>query len=364
MCQSIRYTCALFGDAITAVTLYNEPPIGSLFVFLSMLGQFWPNIRALHLNFPLPRSLIPVADQLILDLNLHLLESLKLDRLGGSTHLVSHLSKLPHIKEMSKVEVPDVDLPQIRQLFNATNGRFPALRVLNLTATSYEHATAAICSLQRRLDSFSLIVSSENTIFASLVTFLQTFLHHQCSSSVTTVTLSEPRERIDFGESTDSRCVPIAFAPLFSLKQLRRICLESSCITAFDDSWLAEAATAWPNLESIVLDQLSSHPPKMTLAGYIPLLKHCPRLHQITIPTFAKPFDPQLLEKNSPNMEVENLFFARSPIVDPSGVHECLALMFPNLRSLDFLGDAAMFKSWMIVQRMLSNSSKESNGTF
>lgn len=94
--------------------------------------------------------------------------------------------------------------------------------------------------------------------------------------------------------------------PLFRLTEIRQLTL---CLTMPDlvgDSWLEEAVQSWPHLDLLRVTfpynrkmeryhGKRNEPPTMTLAGLIPLLKHCPRLSYLDIPLFVKPFDLSLL---------------------------------------------------------------------
>jgi len=123
------------------------------------------------------------------------------------------------------------------------------------------------------------------------------------------------------------------------------------CTVDLVDEWFADAAIAWPCLESIKLN--NGILPEVTLAGLIPLLKHCPKL---PISIFARAFDPELLQPGICSTKITWLPLGTSPISGPVGVFRCLAMMFPKLVEITYDCSGEDEENWDMVARFLEES--------
>ncbi|KAF9467768.1 hypothetical protein BDZ94DRAFT_1247642 [Collybia nuda] len=86
--------------------------------------------------------------------------------------------------------------------------------------------------------------------------------------------------------------------------------------SGFDDRWLDEAVRAWKSLRRLNISG-QDNPPQITLAGLIPLVRHCPHLYYIDLELQAIPMKPFLL-KDVKNLNIFTLYLRNSILaVDP-----------------------------------------------
>ncbi|KAF8060147.1 hypothetical protein FPV67DRAFT_333419 [Lyophyllum atratum] len=250
--------------------------------------------------------------------------------------LIHHLGSLTGLYRCEDIFIDCSVAPhQIRQLFKSDRGRFRKLRYLNLRTSTAQQAADIMQSLQLPLEHLS--VDSRSLVsqpFSSVQSLMESFVNHNCISSLTSLNLCVSSANMH-GTSPDSPCNN--FKPLFLLKALRTLYLEWENISPFDDKWLAEAAMAWPHLSRLILGSLDHNsPPVATLAGVVPLIRHCPQLSYLSLTLHAKPFgrDQDVLLPGVCNRRITSLSMPFSRITDPEGVCRCMQLMFPCLTSI------------------------------
>jgi hypothetical protein len=124
-----------------------------------------------------------------------------------------------------------------------------------------------------------------------------------------------------------------ALHPLFSLASLEDVHISAACVCDLDDSWVAQAAMAWPLLDHFSLfNRPKPIQPRLTLTGLVPLIKYCPNLRYINMQIDAKPVPFALLE-DARNTSIQTINLQGSAIDKHLGVLRSLLRLFPNLTS-------------------------------
>jgi hypothetical protein len=244
---------------------------------------------------------------------------------------VTHLSRLPSLERLF---IGDIDIP----LYTTNDGRFPKLAEWSFSAPSLSSCTASLEAMALCPFTCLLIECNINVEPMSQVLELTKAIScHRSHSSLTAVHLT-------WISSTQNDCpnpdgtylsLPDALYPLFSLPSLEEVYISSKRVRDLDDSWIAQAALAWPLLDSFALP---SRPrplvPRITLAGLVPLIKHCPNLCNIYMQIDAKPVPLALLE-GVRNTRIQTIVIHGSAIDQPLGVLRSLIHLFPNLVYVD-----------------------------
>ncbi|KAF8079317.1 hypothetical protein FPV67DRAFT_1776330 [Lyophyllum atratum] len=269
--------------------------------------------------------------------DLNNLQTLMIPREWTATpNLIHHLGNLTGFHSCRNIFIDSsMTRLQIRELFDTSDsGRFSELRYLHLRTSTPDQAADIVQSLQLPL--VELCIEFGQLEFqppTSVPRLIESFVNHNCISSLTSLAL---RLSLPFMPAPDS-CNN--FKPLFLLKALRIFYLEWETNLPFDDDWLADAAMAWPYLNRLILYAMENKPPVATLAGLVPLIRHCPQLSYLSLSTLdAKPFgwDQDVLFPGIGNRQITRLGMPFSLITDPEGVFQCLRLMFPCLTSIDY----------------------------
>ncbi|KAF8063944.1 hypothetical protein FPV67DRAFT_1654105 [Lyophyllum atratum] len=243
--------------------------------------------------------------------------------------LIDHLGNLTGLQRCEKILIDSTMASlQLRQLFTTDGGRFSKLRHLSLQTSSPEQAADVIQSLQLPLEHLSIDswrFGSEAESFSSVSRLMESFRESQVLYVSDSLHETSPDSLYNF-------------TSLFLLKALRELYLHWETNSPFDNDWLADAAMAWPHLSSLILDSLYHETPVVTLAGLVPLIRHCPQLSHLSLTLDAKPFgrDQDDLLAGICNRRITSLVVPYSLITDPEGVFQCLQLMFPCLTSIDY----------------------------
>ncbi|KAG6905628.1 hypothetical protein DXG01_001537 [Tephrocybe rancida] len=248
-----------------------------------------------------------------------------------SPRAIESLGSLPLLKQCSKMKLP-MDSAE----FNAAlEGRFVSLETLSLSST-WGRAAQSLTLLQRPFTALDILTEPGASLLqGNFAQFTRVLTIHPCLSSLAALTLSEGRS--DTVGNGPPGSMAELLRPLFALRRLASVDLTFGLLTQLDNSWIVDAAEAWPQLESLRMKPASDNAtPNITLAGLFPLLQHCPNLFEIGLAIVAEPFDPALLTPGVRNLWVNYpVFESKSPITEPGAVFRCLVHMFPNIEDVD-----------------------------
>ncbi|GLB44328.1 hypothetical protein LshimejAT787_1602580 [Lyophyllum shimeji] len=258
-----------------------------------------------------------------------------------------HIGMLPSVKKFATgLMTPD----ELQGLASQDNC-FPSLLSFSFAVESLEEAVPVLNIVTRPLTSLTVTLSRTAKPTSSpiqLYYFVENVLLHPCHASLTHFKLTE--SNVFLFDSYPSHG-PTDMRVLFHLPAIESIDIhpEIELSTGVDDAWLAIAASTWPRLRVLKLGQTQT-----TLAGYVPLIRGCPLLEEISITSVWAPFDVRGLDPFLGNTRIEYIDIVRTQIEgEVLAVLRCLLLLFPRLRGFhkDFGGG-----DWDILQNYLDIS--------
>ena len=255
-----------------------------------------------------------------------------------------------------------------------TVGSLRSLETLNLVATGSAFASLGrsaafptMKQLQARVDDLSWvttflgdvsssflesisIVCGNHASHAAVVHLYSTTAQHPSGPTLRKLTLRsshlEAQPSCDFSE---------ALRPLLQLPRLVTVSVVGWEAHGVNDDMIAEIARAWPALEYLELRPSRDFPfcltggkvmanPQVTLAGLLPLARHCPKLHtldlllntdvDVTIPQVL----PSLRQSRPSQSQLTSLSigYPASPPRDPVRTAAFLTEHFPQLIKVSF----------------------------
>ncbi|GLB44366.1 hypothetical protein LshimejAT787_1602960 [Lyophyllum shimeji] len=353
-----RMPLTLLSPTITTLNIFvRDPPPYEVPAFLSDAARTCPNIRDFRFSVSNPEVMDTLALNEALTALVSVMHNVEVfdihNRVPTTPDVIWQLGNFAALRCCETISLPSgLSGSEIQRLFSAGQGRFSKLRHLMFTAPDLDTAANVIAALQCPLNYLDTSVGKQvlQPHFA-LARFMASFERHRCVSSLTTLWIYGSR-KID-GPSDSIRG---AFRSLFSLAALESLYLNLSCTSELDDDWLAGAAAAWPRLRELAI--CHSNPPKITLAGLIPLIRNCSRLSDLWFSIAARPFDSDLLLPGFCNTRITSLFLHKSTIVSPVGVFRCLVLMFPKLKTIDVVEGEGR-EGWARVSSLLKESMED-----
>ncbi|KAF9465162.1 hypothetical protein BDZ94DRAFT_1296673 [Collybia nuda] len=270
-------------------------------------------------------------------MNLSHLRCLTMDTIELDTDVLVHLGGLPSLQILSGIEFPS-DTEYVK-LFETDLGKFSCLSELGVTVHDYATLPALLDKIHRPLQHFSAENLDEETDYdlrINLLAHASMLLHQYHRHSLETLNLD-----LDYWTAhahiQNNQAVLDALRPLFTLSSLTHLNINSYFIESLEDSWISEAASAWPQLRRFSLHDpiQTDRAPIFTLAGLIPMLKQCVHLNFLSLQLELKPLDTIALE-GIRNTHITILYLDRNSTVDyPYHVFRTLTSMFPNLRSVE-----------------------------
>ncbi|KAG8221424.1 hypothetical protein J3R82DRAFT_1612 [Butyriboletus roseoflavus] len=248
---------------------------------------------------------------------------------------VLHLSHLPNLKIL-RMDLRLVSLDHIESAFGCI--RFPALQEVLLSAPSMSHSLRFLRFIQSTsVDTINLNVDDE-TCAADYTAIFTSWASDPSYRNLSAIDISEMQVWRDYDYK---HIIDITILrPLFQLKHLTSLKLETLCTFDLDDAAIKEIAMAWPLLETLDLSIRECGweiPSKVTLPGLVPLLRHCPNLVLLGVVV-----DATVLPVNSTrlpgagvrNTSLESLWLADSKITRPSLVASFLSTIAPNIEQI------------------------------
>lgn len=251
---------------------------------------------------------------------------------------VLHLSQLSNLKIL-RMDLRLVSLDHIESAFGRVV--FPVLQEVLLSAPSMSHSLRFLKFIQSTsVDTINLNVDDE-TCAADYNAIFSAWASNPSYCNLSVIDISEMQVWRDYD---DKHIIDIAtLRPLFQLKRLTSLKLETLCTFDLDDAAIKEIAMAWPRLETLDLSIRECGweiPSKVTLPGLVPLLRHCPNLALLgivvdaTVLPAAASTTTRLFGAGVRNTSLESLWLADSKITRPSLVASFLSAVAPNIEQI------------------------------
>ncbi|GLB38022.1 hypothetical protein LshimejAT787_0410730 [Lyophyllum shimeji] len=338
--NSLPFIPFLVGDSVTDVSLVlYGPQADRLHNLLASLSRRCPRLQTADINLssdiPMDSGNASVIEAFVC--SLHELETLSVVpswRVAAET--LNHLASLCKLRQCRTIDIPsNVAGVQLRDLFTVVGDRFPSLDSIIFYAQELDQAACVVESLQRPLTHLEVLAGYMSEVwatrpFASIANLTRSFVHHQCVSSLTYLWIHA--NNVDPEQFPPPSAVTDAFRALFALRAIQSLDIALPFTSELDNDWFANAAAAWPHLQFLhFADRCRDGEAKLTLAGLIPMIRCCPRLHDLAVPFSAEPFDLDLLPPGVCNLAVTHLDLSDCTIGPPAAVVECLTALFPNL---------------------------------
>ncbi|KAG9309649.1 hypothetical protein JVU11DRAFT_10313 [Chiua virens] len=249
---------------------------------------------------------------------------------------VLHLSQLPNLKIL-RMDLRLISLDHLESAFGRI--RFPVLQEVLLSAPTMSHSLRFLDFIQSTsVDTINLNVDDE-TCAADYKAIFTQWASNPSYHNLSAIDISEMQVWRDYD---DKHIIDIAtLRPLFQLKYLTSLKLETLCTFDLDNAAIKEIAQAWPLLETLDLSIRECGwelPSKVTLSGLVPLLQNCPNLALLGVVVDATVL-PAASSTTLPgygvqNTSLESLWLADSKITRPALVASFLSAVAPNLEQL------------------------------
>jgi hypothetical protein len=361
--DSIPFARLFFGPCVRELqfpTILEEAE-SSIELLSSLIPHLSPNISDLSIVsiMRLPKPCTAVF-QLIQGLR-HSLRSLTIDVKIRGLHerVTAQLGGLSALRRLKMSLIPNSQL----HFYATALGQFPALSEFSFEVETWTSATTVMGSMLVRFTYLSVTIDREGTL-SDLQTFIESISRHPSVSSLTRLRLTDFDTSLD--NADNETCFENIFRPLFAFTSLKHITIQVEVTAKLRDIWYNEAAAAWPRLEYISISSPNQGTIKaeMTLAGLIPLAKHCPKLKYIRLRLDAQPFDVTQIDRDEfSNTHIDNLCLQTYIIPSPREVYLSLNAIFPNLL---YVFQASRYKSlswpWDNVNHLLHTSAVHRRG--
>lgn len=230
--------------------------------------------------------------------------------------------------------------------FATADGLFQSMQDLQLHAPDWDTVAALFWTMNCRFKALDIqlesLVDVESTSpkdsedlptshgFQNLTSAIasNTFLRESLKS----ITLTDKR-----GYELYAQLPSSTFQPFLSLWALQHVVLRMGDLERLNDAWLAEAALAWPDLRTLIIDTVDHC---FSLKGLIPLLRKCRKVTTLEIHPTATHFDLSLLpaDGSASNTNITGIFSLHkfgADEMDPEPLFRCLIAMFPNVTGVE-----------------------------
>lgn len=360
--DAVPFARLFLGPSVAEVTISitSEDAESAIEVLSSLIPLLSPDILRLNIwsitGITRPCSAI---FQLIQDLRN--LRTLNIDLKHRGLHervtpLLGGLSSLDNLK-MSLIQANHIPF------YTTALGQFPLLTKFSFVVDDWASAATIMDSMDCRFTYLAVTTQKEGTL-SDLRTFNESIFRHRSVSSLSHLSLIDFETTLSDADDNESY-VEDVFRPLFALVSLKHINLQFDVSANLRDSWYNDAAANWPCLESMSISSPNMGPikAKMTLAGLIPLVKHCMKLESVRLRVDAQPFDPTQVEEVS-NTNIQKLCLETYIIPSPGEVFNSLIRIFPNL---EYVYQGSRFRAslswpWDDVNYMLHASAVRRRG--
>jgi hypothetical protein len=251
--------------------------------------------------------------------SLHHLRGITLTDIQIPMSVAARLASLPSLTTLKRLKILSSEVGFF------TTVRFSNLKEFSMSVDDWSSSTTVLSSMNCVFNALSVHRCSGREPLSALRDCIATL--HPSFGSLSAIDLvdlmNSPYTDID---------VPDAIRPLLSCKRLRVVTLKLACLEVLDDSWLLEAAAAWPSLEVLSLAVYKSENPQMSFKGLVSLIRDLPKLQEIHLPLDMDTVDASLLD-DVPIGHLRHLSIAHPRLAEESlDVQESLRNMFPKLR--------------------------------
>lgn len=278
---------------------------------------------------------------------------------------VLYLSQLSNLKTL-RMDLRLISLDHIESALGRI--RFPVLQEVLLSAPTMSHSQRFLKFIQSTsVDTINLNVDDE-TCAGDYKAIFTAWASNLSYRNLSVIDISEMQVWRDYD---DKHIIDITILrPLFQLKHITSLKLETLCTFDLDNAAIKEIATAWPLLETLDLSIRECGweiPSKVTLPGLLPLLRNCPNLALLGVvvdATVLPTASTRLPGAGVRNTSLESLWLADSKITRPSLVASFLSAVAPNIEQIvswntpllsGRKGKDKYLKRWKEVERLVSH---------
>ncbi|KAJ7073487.1 hypothetical protein B0H15DRAFT_868825 [Mycena belliarum] len=263
------------------------------------------------------------------------------------------------VQMLGQIRTLSLDIPDIAALEHLI--RMPTL--ISLTVTSFDmklpypvpHHTPGFASLQRLMlhvdaieqateffgfsSGIPLVELAVTLFFCPQTRGLEKFciaLNASCShTSLESLSL----DKGDFSQGMDDGSFVtsnLSVQTLFCFSSLTFLSIASLGGFDFDNRTVADLASAWPRLKTLILKAGGRRRPRNTLECLEAFARYCPDLEHMQIPLDAAPMPPEVRVRRRPEQRrLRLLNVARSPIsAGTLEVAQVVSAVFPGLKAL------------------------------
>ncbi|KIK95530.1 hypothetical protein PAXRUDRAFT_11391 [Paxillus rubicundulus Ve08.2h10] len=333
--EAVRFLQLLLQPTVVHVDVDNLMPNALTRFILPLLPSRCPLIRQFMAfrNFLFQKGDPVLAELSKVLCQLTELEALRCAELTDDG--VRHLSLLPRLKSL-RVDLRLNSLDNLESALGRTG--FPLLREALLSAPTMSHCLRFLRLIKSTsVDTINLNVDDE-TCAADYKTIFTSWAADPSYHNISIIDISEMRIWRDYDEK---HIIDItALRPLFQLKRLTCLKLETLCTYDLDNAAIKEIAAAWPLLEALdfsIRECGWEIPSKVTLQGLIPLLRDCPNLALLGVvldATVLPDASVRLPGAGVRNTSLDSLWLADSKITRPTMVAAFLSAVAPNIEQI------------------------------
>jgi hypothetical protein len=353
--SSIALPCAqaIFGPSITSVSFAGLDPPAHLSVLCSSLSRLSPCIQEVRYYYSTAPP--PAFFRLILGLqNLRVVHVMHKSYVEFPVTVWKHLVGLPSLREVEGALLAPAHIPVMK----INHSPFMGLRRFDFGA-DWKTCGSMIESMHCRLEVLAIAIWDEPWPMSTLEEFTRSLSQLPCRNSLKTFCLFTPSPTI--GDSTAS--LSQALQPLFLCADLQDVQFVSLPIHFLDDAWLLNAALSWKSLRRLCLgadcEQTVKTGTNFSLAGLVPLVKHCPKLHTLCLSFHARAVHPDSIDGVC-SRNIQSLTIGwDSTILSPPEVIRSLLTLFPDLKKVIVEEGVADLKAWEEVKSWLEASAYE-----
>jgi hypothetical protein len=360
--NAVSFARLLLGPSIRQVTIpiTSEDAESAVEVLSSLIPHLSPNIGRLDIwsitSLYSPCSAIFQSIQ-----GLHHLHTLNIDLKYRGLHerVAAQLGGLSALNSLRLSLIGSGHL----QFYTTALGQFPLLTDFHFAVDDWLSAATIMTSMQCRFTGLAVTTHKERPL-SDLQVFMDSLSQHPSLSTLRHLSLTD--FQTTQGDPDNVTYIENIFRPLFAFSGLKSLNLLIDISASLRDSWYADAAAAWPLLESLFISSSFMGPIKanMTLEGLIPFAKHCINLESVKLRLCAQPFDPTQINDIS-NTNIQKLCLEAYTVPSPRHVYLSLIRIFPNL---EYVYQGSRFSSpglswpWDEVNAMLHASSVRRRG--
>ncbi|KAL6308037.1 hypothetical protein BKA93DRAFT_822645 [Sparassis latifolia] len=193
--------------------------------------------------------------------------------------VVEFMNQLPSLRTLQDISIVDAVGFDFHEPIETVLPAMPALRGITMTVRDVTLGVAMLKALQETPLTYINMQVYLKEGDLSFTTFFKAFEHLRVPERLTTIELhGQLSENLELLEIDP--CFDVAkLKPLYPFRNLEHLHIDIAYPVNVDNSSLAVMATAWPNLNELVLGSLDAGTmPLVTLEGLVPLAKTCQKL--------------------------------------------------------------------------------------